>query len=365
MDNPKAKSQAGGTKSKQKSETTDDLPKFIYPLILPPSLRSPTADATPLVGTRRPRRRPTSEIVSELRRLRASPLRIDDETESWAIGHERSPPPARPVRTLEQLEQLRLSRHRLEQLLLRPAFEQAVSNCFVRVHINAEATAEMPEYRIAEVITAVELSEGYYVDSPVEAGGKGNRNGSLPTNMALRLRYDDVIKQHELTEISNMPFSRREFELWRDNCINQAIEPPTSETIARKKIELYNALNSEAKSIAMIQQAWTLPIRMPNRGDLLERHGAVYPWQLQRPPLPKPSPMAVGSTDTSIGEASLLASLSSKSSSMNMSQSESSQFQQPEEPEIEIEAINEELEAQRSLTRLRLASLNHRVRHLK
>ncbi|KAH8246443.1 hypothetical protein KR026_011846, partial [Drosophila bipectinata] len=208
-------------------------------------------------------RRPQAEIVRELRRLKASPLRIEDENELWTGVQEKPPPPDIPLVSLEQLEALRLTRHRISQLLVRPAFEQAVTGCFVRVKVNSEE--EKPEYRIGEVLGLTEMDFGYKV-------------GEIPTNKVLRLRYEDLIAYHEITDISNMSFTEEEFELWRDNCVNQAIDPPTTGTVARKKIELYNAMQSEAKAPALVRQNFTHAMRPPQRGGILERHGGVYPW---------------------------------------------------------------------------------------
>ncbi|KAH8335159.1 hypothetical protein KR074_004100, partial [Drosophila pseudoananassae] len=222
-------------------------------------------------------RRPQAEIVRELRRLKASPLRIEDENELWTGVQEKAPPPDIPLVTLEQLEPLRLTRHRISQLLVRPAFDQAVTGCFVRVNVNTDE--EKPEYRIAEVLGLTELDVGYKV-------------GEIPTNKVLRLRYEDLIAYHEINHISNMAFTRDEFELWRDNCVNQAIDPPTTGMVARKKIELYNAMQSEAKAPALIRQNFTHAMRPPQRGGILERHGGVYPWKVQMPKyfIPKPPP---------------------------------------------------------------------------
>ncbi|KAH8287744.1 hypothetical protein KR054_012393, partial [Drosophila jambulina] len=212
------------------------------------------------------RRRPASEIVRELRRLRSTPLRIEDDNESWTAGsQEKVPEPDLPVTSLEQLEQLRLTRHRIGLLIVRPFFEQAVTGCFVRLNING--VMELPEHRIAEILGIVELDYGYKLDE-------------IPTNVALKLRYDDLVMPHEINDISNMAFTRDEFELWRDNLVHQAIEAPTTSMVTRKKIELYNALQAEAKGLALIRQSFRLAIRPPDKGGILERHGVVYPWRL-------------------------------------------------------------------------------------
>ncbi|XP_016981152.1 RNA polymerase-associated protein RTF1 homolog [Drosophila rhopaloa] len=221
-------------------------------------------------------RRPAAEIVRELRRLRSSPLRIDDEDERWAEGHEGAPAPDVPVASRRELEQLRLSRHRIGLLLVRPAFEQAVTGCFVRVNINGRE--ELPDYRIAEILGLGELDIGYKVED-------------IPTNVALKLRYEDLVMHHEINDISNLAFTHGEFELWRDNCVNQAISPPTTHRVTRKKIELYNALQCEAKVLATTQKSLPFELRQPQKRGIMERHGGVYPWPLKHPlPLIPPPP---------------------------------------------------------------------------
>ncbi|KAH8238574.1 hypothetical protein KR032_010571, partial [Drosophila birchii] len=222
--------------------------------------------AEPQVAARR--RRPASEIVRELRRLRSTPLRVDDDNELWTGNMERVPTPDVPVTSLEQLEPLRLTRHKISQLIVRPFFEQAVTGCFVRININHPD--EVPEHRIAEILEILELDYGYKLDE-------------IPTNLALKLRYDDLIVPHEITDVSNMAFTRDEFELWRDNLVHQAIQPPTTSMVTRKKIELYNAMQAEAKGLALIRQSFHLTIRPPEKGGILERHGGVYPWRLKKP----------------------------------------------------------------------------------
>jgi len=210
-------------------------------------------------------RRPAAEIVRELRNLRASPLRIDDENESWVNGYEKPPTPDLPVTSRDQLELLRLSRHRIGLLLVRPAFEQAVTGCFVRVNVSGQG--ELPDHRIAEVLGICELDFGYKVEQ-------------IPTNVALRLRYDDLEMQHEINDVSNLNFTQEEFELWRDNCVNQAISPPTTHILTRKKVELYNALQLEAKPLSLIQRTFSFALRPQQKIGIMERHGVVYPWQL-------------------------------------------------------------------------------------
>ncbi|KAM8721542.1 hypothetical protein ACLKA7_007424 [Drosophila subpalustris] len=276
MSGAKGKRMSKSKRSSPRLYDADDLPQFMQPLLQARSGHPEPRDT---------RSRPKSEILRELKRLRSAPVRPDDDEEEALAA----PTPAQPVRTLEEIDALRLTRHRIKQLLRCTNFEQAVRSCFVRLNISAPNAP--PEYRIAEIMGAEELPEGYYVDKTA-------------TNIALHLRYEDLVQNHELNDLSNMAFTREEFEFWRDNCICQAIEWPTTELVARKKIELYNALNSEGKLTSVLQQNDLLPLTMPMRpaprGGLLERYGGVYPWKLQRPPTPPaPEDPFVGSSEVS------------------------------------------------------------------
>ncbi|ALC48198.1 CG12498 [Drosophila busckii] len=293
-----------------------DLPKYVQqPLKLQPlKLLQPQQQQQ---QSQQPLRRPKSEIVRELRRLRSTPIRLDDEepAATTLLAPAAAAAAARPLRSLEQLQALHLTRHRLEQLLGSSAFEQTALNCFVRLNINP---GDVPaEHRIAEIVGIVHLPEGYYV-------------GKLPTNIALQLRYEDVVLQHEFNVISNMAFTPDEFAYWRDNCVCQAIELPTTELLARKKLELYNALNGELRAASILLKTnsripTALPMRPVPRVSLLERFGGVYPWKLQRPPPIVQSDDAAPSSEPAAAAAAAAA---------------------------ELEAINEQLEAQRSETAL-------------
>lgn len=263
-------------RSKSKSKSKHSSPR-LYNAVDMMQLMQPLK--LPWTGiTEQRKHRPKSEIIRELQRIRSLPVHVDDDIGELnvVIDQEGGPNAMVPARTLVQLDALRLTRHRLEQLLHRNNFEETVRSCFVRLNVNPMTVPA--EYRIAEIMGISELEEGYYV-------------GKTPTNIVLHLRYEDLVEKHELNDISNMAFTTEEFDFWHDNCICQGYEWPTVELISRKKIEIYNALNSEAKISTMLKQTGLIPVEIPMRpvpkGGLLERSGRVYPWKLQRPPSPR------------------------------------------------------------------------------
>ncbi|TDG39494.1 hypothetical protein AWZ03_014084 [Drosophila navojoa] len=263
-------------RTKSKSNSKQSSPRLYNPADLVQLLKPLKLPWTGITEQRK--HRPKSEILWELQRMRSMPVRVDDDIGevNVVVDVMGGPKATMPARTLVQLDALRLTRHRLEQLLRCNNFEATVRNCFVRLNVTPMTVPA--EYRIAEIMGISELAEGYYV-------------GKTPTNIVLHLRYEDLVEKHELNDVSNMAFTTEEFDFWHDNCICQGYEWPTLELISLKKIEIYNALNSESKFSSMLKQSGLLPVPIPMRpepkGGLLERSGRVYPWKLQRPPSPR------------------------------------------------------------------------------
>lgn len=253
-----AEAKSGTLRGKSKSKSKRSSPR-LYDLEGLPHFMQTTYNPKDEHAYRRTR--PQSEILKELRRLSTLTTSVDDEEREKQVSSE-------PVRTLKDLDALRLTRYRIVQLLQCYNFEAIIRDCFVRLNVNADSP--IPDYRIAEIMSVERLSQGYYV-------------GTTPTNIALHLRFEDLLERHELNDISNIAFTQEEFDLWHDNCICQAIDFPTSDLIARKKLEIYNALNTDIKVSSMQTDILTLPMRPKPRGSLLDRFGGVYPWKLQRP----------------------------------------------------------------------------------
>ncbi|XP_030386468.1 RNA polymerase-associated protein Rtf1 [Scaptodrosophila lebanonensis] len=209
-------------------------------------------------------RQETSRILQALKRLHSQSPQVDED-DRWS-GQTKTSHRPRPLTSLDQLQELRLTRHRAQQLLMHPLFEQAVRGCFVRLNIKGEG--ERPEFHVAEVMGVAELMVGYYVDT-------------TPTNIVLLVRLDDAIAQYEINALSNLAFLPKEFDEWRATWARLALELPTTESVVRKKIELYNALNSEMKRATFLKQNWVMPQRPTPKGGLMQRKGGIYPWDLR------------------------------------------------------------------------------------
>lgn len=138
------------------------------------------------------------------------------------------------ITTKEELNKLRISRHKMERFINLPFFDRLVTNCFVRVTIGNNNTNNQPVYRCAEIVGVVETAKIYSL-------------GKHRTNKGLRLRHGASDRVFRLEFISNQDFSDSEFQKWKEVCLNSSIEMPTVELIESKLQEIKEALVYEFK----------------------------------------------------------------------------------------------------------------------
>lgn len=78
--------------------------------------------------------------------------RSDDSDVEWAASSKkkrsRSPEPALPAE-LRDIERVRLSRTRFAKHAFWPGFEQALTGCYIRIHIGPDPNTRQPVYRMA------------------------------------------------------------------------------------------------------------------------------------------------------------------------------------------------------------------------
>lgn len=134
------------------------------------------------------------------------------------------------ITTREDLNKLRLSRHKMERFINLPMFERVVTSCFVRISIGNNGTK--PVYRVAEITGVVETPKIYQF-------------GKSRTNRGLRLKHGAQERVFRLEFISNQDFTESEFEKWRSVCATSNIEMPTMDTLQQKQREIKEALNYE------------------------------------------------------------------------------------------------------------------------
>lgn len=138
------------------------------------------------------------------------------------------------ISSREQLNQLRLSRHKMERFVNLPIFERVVINCFVRINIGNNALNQKPVYRVAEIVGVVETAKIYLL-------------GKTRTNRGLRLRHGTQERVFRLEFISNQEFSESEYHKWIEQCACQNVTLPSLDMIDKKKKDITEALNYEFK----------------------------------------------------------------------------------------------------------------------
>lgn len=136
--------------------------------------------------------------------------------------------------TKDELNKLRLSRHKMERFVTLPFFDRIVTNCFVRISIGNNNMSGLPVYRCAEIVGVVETAKVYKL-------------GKNLTNKGLRLRHGTSDRVFRLEFISNQDFTDSEFAKWKEVCQSANIELPTVDLVDKKQKEIKEAMVYEFK----------------------------------------------------------------------------------------------------------------------
>lgn len=94
------------------------------------------------------------------------------------------------ISTLDDLNKLRISRHKLEKFINLPIFEKTVIGCFVRINIGNNSSTQKLVYRVAEITAVVETPKIYSF-------------GTGRTNRGLRLKHGTQERVFRLEFVSN------------------------------------------------------------------------------------------------------------------------------------------------------------------
>ncbi|KAF6023352.1 RTF1 [Bugula neritina] len=131
--------------------------------------------------------------------------------------------PVKFIQVKEDLEDIRVSRHRLEQWCHMPFFKKTICGCFVRIGIGNKDG--YPVYRCAEIVDVVETAKIYQL-------------GTTRTNKGLKLRFGASERVYRLEFVSNSKFTEQEFFKWKEAIMVSASFLPTVEDVRKKVAEL-------------------------------------------------------------------------------------------------------------------------------
>lgn len=136
------------------------------------------------------------------------------------------------ITTKEQLNPIRLSRHKLERFVHLPFFKKMAVGCFVRIMIGTNNSR--PVYRICEISDVCETGKIYQL-------------GTTRTNKGLRLRHGVQERVFRLEFVSNQEFTSTEFAKWLETCELQNISVPTVDEVEGKVKDIKEAMSYEFK----------------------------------------------------------------------------------------------------------------------
>uniref|UniRef100_A0A8C9X184 RNA polymerase-associated protein RTF1 homolog n=1 Tax=Sander lucioperca TaxID=283035 RepID=A0A8C9X184_SANLU len=201
-----------------------------------------------LKAEREKKKNKTAELLAKRQPLKTSEVYSDDEEEEEedddksSVKSDRSsrsssydddekeetPPKSQPVSLPDELNRVRLSRHKLERWCHMPFFAKTVTGCFVRIGIGNSSSK--PVYRVAEIVDVVETAKVYQL-------------GSTRTNKGLQLRHGGDTRVFRLEFVSNQEFMDNEFMKWKEAMIVAGMQVPTLDEITKKEQSIKEALN--------------------------------------------------------------------------------------------------------------------------
>ncbi|XP_026154911.1 RNA polymerase-associated protein RTF1 homolog [Mastacembelus armatus] len=201
-----------------------------------------------LKAEREKKKNKTAELLAKRQPLKTSEVYSDDEEEEEedddksSVKSDRSsrsssydddekeetPPKSQPVSLPDELNRIRLSRHKLERWCHMPFFAKTVTGCFVRIGIGNSSSK--PVYRVAEIVDVVETAKVYQL-------------GSTRTNKGLQLRHGGDTRVFRLEFVSNQEFTESEFMKWKEAMMVAGMEVPTLDEITKKEQSIKEAVN--------------------------------------------------------------------------------------------------------------------------
>nr|XP_029725841.1 RNA polymerase-associated protein Rtf1-like [Aedes albopictus] len=130
----------------------------------------------------------------------------------------------------EELEKLRISRHKIERFISLPMFNKVVQNCFVRINIGNNNGK--PVYRVAEIVGVVET-------------GKVYQFGNCRTNKGFQLKHGNQERVFRMEFISNQDFTDTEYQKWLSACEASGTTLPRVDTVEKKQRAINEAMQYE------------------------------------------------------------------------------------------------------------------------
>ncbi|CAF0937717.1 unnamed protein product [Brachionus calyciflorus] len=154
-----------------------------------------------------------------------------EESDSSSVNDKRKQTKI-PISNKEELNKIKLSRHKTEKWCHAPFFKKVAVGCFVRIGIGNNKS--VPVYRVAEVVDVVETGKVYQL-------------GTTKTNKGFKLKHAADERTYRLEFISNQPFTDDEFNRWKDAMEKKSLRLPTLNDVETKSKEIQSFINYSLK----------------------------------------------------------------------------------------------------------------------
>ncbi|KAJ4922538.1 hypothetical protein JOQ06_021833 [Pogonophryne albipinna] len=186
-----------------------------------------------LKAEREKKKNRTAELLSKRQPLKTSESSVKSDRSSRSSSYDEddrddTPPKSQPVSLPDELNRVRLSRHKLERWCHMPFFTKTVTGCFVRIGIGNSSSK--PVYRVAEIVDVVETAKVYQL-------------GTTRTNKGLQLRHGGDLRVFRLEFVSNQEFMENEFMKWKEAMVVAGMQVPTLDEITKKEQSIKEAMN--------------------------------------------------------------------------------------------------------------------------
>lgn len=139
--------------------------------------------------------------------------------------------------TLEELNTVRMTRHKIEKWCHAPFFNATSVGCFVKVGLGMSRDGQQV-YRLCQVMEVSEGPKVYSLDPP---------KNSIKTNKLYKLRHGKEERSFRLEYISNRDVDANDFAAWKERMERDKVDLPTRGHVESKRKDLQNALNYNYK----------------------------------------------------------------------------------------------------------------------
>eukprot|EP01135_Chromosphaera_perkinsii_P005372 Nk52_evm53s343 gene=Nk52_evmTU53s343 len=126
---------------------------------------------------------------------------------------------------IDDLDDIRLSRHRVEKWVHQPFFEDIVVGCLVKVVVHQN------QYKVAEISEVYEGTKVYELTN------------NTKTSKLLRLKLGKDSKSFKISYLSNRPFEQQEVNSWKDVMAQAGVPLFTKKVCERKRADIKKGMN--------------------------------------------------------------------------------------------------------------------------